>query len=279
MKKQQRGLTSTQIKFIGALFMTMGSLVSYGYEIPFVPLFSVKLEYLGRIALPIFLYMLAESVHYTRSKSKFLLRLYIAAVGVGLFTTVTNLCTGNTVGIFRHNNILFTYFYTGLYIVLIEKIMYGVSHRAVRKTIVGVAGIGATVLVHFLFLGLLGPISGASRLGSELFESFLHSPYIAEETPVVILMGILLYFLRAKWQKLSVIGLAALLSQSRQLEALCHSTPMSPFFSGPQIFMLLAIPILLLYNGERGAEKKAFFYCYYPLHRYVIAVVEFLWVL
>lgn len=277
MTSKQPGLTSTQIKLIGALFMTLGSLVSYGYEIPGVSRFSVQLGLLGKIALPLFLYMLTESVHYTRSKPRFLLRLYIAAVGVGLFTTITNICTGSTVGIYRQNNILFTYFYTAVYIVLIEKILHGFSHRAAKEAVVGAAGIAATILIHFC-IKLVQPIAAATRLGGDLFESFLVSPFFVEETPVVILMGILLYFLKAKWQKASLIAAAALLSRSRLLAGLCFSTPMSVFFNGPQLFMILAVPILLLYNGKRGSEKKAFFYCYYPLHRYVIAIVKFLWI-
>ncbi len=277
MANKQPGLTSTQIKFIAAFLMTLGSLVSYGYEIPGVSRFSVQFGLLGRVALPLFLYMLTESVHYTRSKPRFLLRLYVAAVGVGLFTAITNICTGSTVGIYRQNNILFTYFYTAAYIVLIEKILHAFSHRTWKDAAVGMVGIGGTILVHF-FIVLVRPIAATTRVGSDLFESFLVSPYYAEETPVVILLGILLYFLRNKWQKASLIAVAAVLSRSRLLAQLCFSTPMSVFFGGPQLFMILAIPIILFYNGKRGSEKKAFFYCYYPLHRYIIAVIKFLWI-
>jgi hypothetical protein len=37
-------------------------------------------------------------------------------------------------------------------------------------------------------------------------------------------------------------------------------------FGYPQWFMICAIPIILLYNGEKGKENKAFFYLFYPLH-------------
>lgn len=36
--------------------------------------------------------------------------------------------------------------------------------------------------------------------------------------------------------------------------------------------MILALPFMLLYNGRRGGEHKYFFYLYYPLHQFVIAV-------
>ena len=40
---------------------------------------------------------------------------------------------------------------------------------------------------------------------------------------------------------------------------------------GIQIFSLVAVPLLVLYNGERGKYRwKTFFYLYYPIHLAVI---------
>lgn len=40
---------------------------------------------------------------------------------------------------------------------------------------------------------------------------------------------------------------------------------------GVQVFSLAAVPLLALYNGERGKYRwKAFFYLYYPIHLAVI---------
>ena len=41
-----------------------------------------------------------------------------------------------------------------------------------------------------------------------------------------------------------------------------------------QCFMILALPLLLLYNGERGKGHKNFFYVYYPAHIYVLYVIS-----
>ena len=43
---------------------------------------------------------------------------------------------------------------------------------------------------------------------------------------------------------------------------------------GVQWYALLAIPLLIIYNGERGKMKlKNFFYIYYPAHLAVIYLI------
>ena len=45
-------------------------------------------------------------------------------------------------------------------------------------------------------------------------------------------------------------------------------------FSGIQWGMIGAVPLLLLYNGERGAGMKWFFYIYYPVHTWLLALIN-----
>ena len=37
---------------------------------------------------------------------------------------------------------------------------------------------------------------------------------------------------------------------------------------------ILALPLLLLYNGKRGKGHKRFFYIYYPAHVYVLYLIQ-----
>ena len=37
--------------------------------------------------------------------------------------------------------------------------------------------------------------------------------------------------------------------------------------------MILALPFMLLYNGEKGKAHKSLFYVYYPLHRNLLSFV------
>ena len=54
-------------------------------------------------------------------------------------------------------------------------------------------------------------------------------------------------------------------------------TVMSAFSSGVQWWSLLSVPLLALYNGERGKRNmKYFFYILYPLHLVIIYGIMFL---
>lgn len=72
-----------------------------------------------------------------------------------------------------------------------------------------------------------------------------------------ILVPVVIYMAKGKWEKL----FAALLM-------LCI---LSIGYGGIQWYCLLAVPLLAMYNGERGKSKiKYFFYGYYPLHLLII---------
>lgn len=69
-------LSAYQIKIIALVFMTIDHIAAYGFEIPVISKYYSVLRILGRISAPLFLYMVTESVRYTNSRSKYLLRLY-----------------------------------------------------------------------------------------------------------------------------------------------------------------------------------------------------------
>ena len=46
--------------------------------------------------------------------------------------------------------------------------------------------------------------------------------------------------------------------------------PFYEIFLDGQYWMIMAIPFIWLYNGQRGRKTKVFFYLYYPLHMYLL---------
>lgn len=68
----ERGINSFQLKFIGVLFMTIDHIAKYTLMIP---MGSHIFNILGRIAAPMFLYLITVSAQHTRSKPKFAFRL------------------------------------------------------------------------------------------------------------------------------------------------------------------------------------------------------------
>lgn len=289
-----KGLTSYQIKMLAVFLMTIDHLGAYGFEIPIFSTYNYQLRLIGRLAMPLFLFTLTESIRYTRSKPKFLLRLYLGAVGTGVFTSVTNYFFDGTVGRFSLNNIFYTYLYVAVYVTLIEKILEAAKTRDWKKGILCTAGIVATVLPHYLSMALASiPLEDygltweVSRLIWDLTESFVMGPWGVEYTLLFVIMGVLMYFAGNKYGKAFVLvcfsllchfaGPAMVMGKGAFWEWVNYRTPFFIVFNSLQSKMILAAPIMLLYNGQKGKSRKWFFYWYYPVHRYVISVVEYLY--
>ena len=88
-----------------------------------------------------------------------------------------------------------------------------------------------------------------------------------------VLLGVIWYFQPEKRGQSLILFtvLAAIPGLSAGLEALLR--PLFPFFSAGlfqpfQLPMLLAVPFLWSYNGEKGSSGSGlFFYLYYPIHQ------------
>ena len=280
----KKGLTVNQIKWIALIFMTIDHLGAYGFPIPIFDKYFELLRILGRIAAPLFLFGVTESVKHTRNKWKFVLRLYLGAVAVGLFVTVTNYLFDDSIGRFTQSNILFTYFYVALYIVLIEQLIESVKTKEWKRGIIGVFGMIATSIPHILFVLFYNfpfdrfelPFETVWAL-RDLFQSFIQSPLGVEYTILFVVMGVVMYFVGNKlWKAAVLLIVSALCYFGGNLGA--HNLPIIGKVLGyPQYYMAMAVPFILLYNGQKGRGSKYFFYVYYPLHRYVISIIVYIY--
>ncbi len=194
--ERNRGFSANQIKWIALITMTVDHLAAYGFEIPVFKRHFDILRIIGRISAPIFLFLLTESIKHTRSKGKFLLRLYFGAVGVGLFISITNLLFDDTIGRFSHSNILFDYVYTTLYIILIEQIWYGIKQKEWKRGILILLGVLATCIPHYIYVYLenfpydkFGISFETVWMIKDFTGSFIRSPLHTEYTILFIIMG------------------------------------------------------------------------------------------
>ena len=107
--------------------------------------------------------------------------------------------------------------------------------------------------------------------------SFVLSPLAAEYTILFIIMGVLMYFAGNKYGKAAVLMAFSLLCYLGGKMAITNHSLVIPILGYPQYYMIFAVPFILLYNGEKGRGNKYFFYAYYPLHRYVISIVSYIY--
>lgn len=282
------GLNAYQLKLIAVLFMTIDHIGAYAFEIPFIGAHVSRFRQPGRIAAPLFIFLLTDSIRHTRSKPKFLLRLYLAAVGTGLFTVVTNALFCRSIGFFRQSNIFFSYFYMTLDILLIEGSTAALHKKDWKK--------GGAYVLLFIGVILMAPLSRAFHgwlfdllpdtialeyriCISDLAKVFLPDPLGVEYGPIFTLMGILMYFGKNKYVKTAILLLFSVpfCWMSHEAMSFISSIPYAEVLLPPQCYMFFAAPFMLLYNGERGKNSKWFFYIYYPTHRYAISIIQYLY--
>ncbi len=199
---------------------------------------ALWLRCLGRISLPIFAYMIAEGCRYTRNPRKYFLRIFVLGV----------LCQA-------------VYFFAAGTLYLSTVVSFSLSVAAIfmikgairpRKARDGALCISALLLLALLMLFLLYPPQFMKPYG--LLVDYGIYPF---------LIPIVLYFLPKKeWRILAMIPLLYLLSLN---------------FEWEQLLAFAALPILLLYNGQKGKRNlKYLFYIAYPLHLGLIFIISLL---
>lgn len=196
---------------------------------------AIFLRVIGRVAFPIFAFCVAEGLHYTKSRKKYVLTLLLFA----LISQIPYYFIFNT---FFKFNVLFTFLIAIIVIFLIEQ--YSKSLKDSKSFI----SIGYLLLLLIILFGLV-IITPFRMLEYDIFG---------------VATVMIFYFLREKplWKYLLFALTMILLTLfGAYLSNEFTFATTYPFFS------ILAIIPLLLYNSSRGKlNLKYFFYIFYPTH-------------
>ncbi len=246
MKNMGRGLDRTVLKILAVISMTIDHL---GYELfPGIQLFRI----LGRLAFPLFSWFIFEGCKYTRNRRKYFLQIFLLGLVCVLGFYVYE-------GEF-YGNILITFSLSVLNIFVLFRFTEGMRKtESVRRELAGLCLILLTVFgtwlfcrllpVDYGFCGVMAPVLAAlfDLIPAEglLFRDGLKGP------------------VRRTWIPLAGFTVGLLLTAVN--------------LGGIQYYSLLAVPLLLLYNGKKGRySMKYFFYLYYPIHLLVIGGISML---
>ena len=82
--RQSFGLTAFQLKLIAVVAMTLDHVGAYCGDISWIAPYASPLRVIGRIAMPVFLFLFVQSLRHTHSRPRLLLRLYLAGLLVEL---------------------------------------------------------------------------------------------------------------------------------------------------------------------------------------------------
>lgn len=220
-----KGLSGNALKIIAAVCMVIDHVGVMFFQQAEV------LRILGRLAFPIFAFMIAEGCRYTKNRGRYLGML----AGLAAVCQVTYYLTSRDL----YMCILVTFSLSVLVIIPLQnlKAAQRVAQRLLwgAVTAAAVAGVwlvNRRLIVDYGFWGSMVPVFAAVLQGRGKEPA---GPW--DRTWVHVLM----------------LGVGLLL--------------LALDMGGVQMYSLAAVPVLLLYSGRRGKWKmKYFFYVFYPAH-------------
>ena len=236
-------INSNGLKFIAAITMFIDHL---GWI--FFPKIKI-LRIIGRLAFPLFAFMIAEGCRYTRNKLRYLSS--VAALALFCQTVLFLVLKSKEMGA----PVTFTFSIIMVY-----------ALQNLKSSIFGRRGAVRIVSASALFIGSVGLSFIANRFldidygffGCMLpvFAALPHKP-VCDGYP-------------DGWDKLDCLPLCTA-TFAVGLAMLC-------FFSNPlQWWAMLSVPLLLVYSGRKGKLRtKYFFYVFYPAHLALLYGIAYL---
>jgi len=247
-------LDATTIKIIAVILMVFDH-IHQMYAWNGAPLW---LTILGRPVFPLFLFVAAESFHYTSNRKKYLGRLLLASWGMTFITTALSLLVPNP-NIVLMNNAFSTFFITGLYMQFWDWFVEGIKQRKIALIAKSIACCFIPLLCAFPML-LVGTLSANESIpfvvirALAMLAMLIPSILTVEGGFLLVVLGTLFYIFR----KNRIIQIIILFLLSGVVFIVNRG--------GIQWLMCGAAIPMLLYNGQRGRGMKNFFYVFYPAH-------------
>ena len=229
------GLSGNALKIIAAVSMTVDHV-----GIMFFPA-VIWMRYVGRIALPIFMFMIAEGCQHTRNRLRYYLMVAVlAAVCQGVYALATgdwllsvlvsfSIAIPLVYGLQSCKRALFR----GKYL------LAAVWGAVLCCAVAGVWCLDKKVNLDYGFWGCMMPVAAS------LFRQNEEAPRWLRQ-------------LDRNW--VHILAMAMVM------------VPLALSMGQWQMWSFLALPLLLMYSGKRGKWKmKYFFYIFYPAH---LAILE-----
>lgn len=240
MKTISRPFNANHIKLLAALFMLVDHVGLMFF--PEVLLFRA----IGRLSMPLFAFAISEGCRYTRNKVKHVALL----LGVAILCQIVYYVAANSL----YMCILVTFSASVVTIYALQAFKSALFRpNAVRERILSGCVLLVVVYLVWKFCNVYDVDYGFWGCMTPVFASLFDFRGI-EGTPDAL-------------QKADCLP----------VRIACLTIPLvalSFVYGTLQLFNLLALPVLLLYNGEKGkANLKYFFYVFYPAHLGVLQVL------
>ena len=243
MEKRRFDISSAGLHILAMVFMLMDHLWATVFTN------AGWLTAVGRLAFPIFAFMIVEGYTHTKNLKKYVLRLLVFAV---ITEIPFNLMVGNSVIYYTHQNVLWT-FLIGIGLIHINELA-----RKKEKLWLNALTMALTTIAGF-------------ALGFVTFVDY---------NAAGILTVLLFYFFRGrKWwcylgQLVGLYYINVELLQGLFFEVTLFGHEIEIVQQG---LALLSLAFIWLYRGRQGKKSKAFqYFCYafYPAHMLILWLVS-----
>jgi len=286
-------MTSTSLKILAVVLMVID------HTGAFIPGMPIYLRWIGRISAPIFFFCSALAMHYTKDRKKYLFRLYISSIIMGVINIVL-LKIDNMP--YVTNNIFRVILTMVILIYIIDKIIENKAQ-------------GMRLLKYYILLQIIGavliiPNQYNSAFAELVLPAVCGSILFMEGGILFVVLGVGMYYCCFEKIRFSVFyiaycfleflfiasGITTRVLYRIEFWGFHHTYNFLKYicdyiiqfdFSIPQInleyilfknyqwLMLAALPILLLYNGKKGQGHKYFFYIFYPVHIVILCIIVY----
>ena len=267
--KPSAGLTETGLKWIALVTMVLDHIhYFFGFTGAVPEWFSMA----GRVSAPLFLFCLVEGFTHTRSRKKYFAKVYVlsAAMSALLFFMAFGGILVRPDGFYPGNGMMTTF-------AVLMVIWQGIDWLEQRRFGRGLAAVLIPLAWPILanLLSVAFPAL-ATPLGFAAYSVLPTWGTTGDSSWPVLVMGLVLYlFRRRRKVQVAAFSLYYVLYGVVYMGLVVSSV--MPDFAWWQLFTryyeiygILAAPLMLWYNGQRGRGHKALFYAFYPAHIYLL---------
>ena len=266
-----RGLSETGLKWIALVTMVLDHI---HYFFSFTGCVPEWFSMVGRLGAPLFLFCLVEGFTHTHSRKRYFARVYVLSTAMSLlffFMAFAHVLVRPD-GFYPANGMMTTF-------VILMVMFQGIDWLGRRHIVRGLAALLLPLAWPFLASALsLAVPALATPVGLAAYSVLPAWGITGDSSWPVLAMGLVLYLFRRnrRGQVLAfavfyfLYGVVYMGLMASQMPDFAWSQLFTRYY---EIYGILAAPLMLCYNGQRGGGHKRLFYAFYPAHLAVIALV------
>lgn len=261
----KKGISANVLKVLAVMLMLVDHVGMYLYREMSEDTYFL-LRTIGRMAMPIFVYLIVQGFFYTKSLKKYIIRMLILATITQIFLIILGYINQTYypnywTGVNNYLGVVFSYTLSLMLLAIIDR---KIIFKKLNENQNLIIRINVFILIALAYLKL--------KIEFDMRVPFIFLEIYAIEK-LFLTNGVLIKkSINAKNIKKIIYVLAILVCFYLSLIYVTYS-------SGDKYAMLVAILFIVLYNGERGKDNafiKYIFYFVFPLQHIVLYLLAML---